>query len=77
MPRYRLNLHDGPTTPAATQCIELDEDGDALDLAQIALLSTTDYTHAEVYREDALIGAIERDSYASSSRRGDSDGPRS
>ena len=43
MPKYRLDMHDGPTTPADTQCVEVDEDGDALDLAQIALLSTADY----------------------------------
>lgn len=66
MPRYRLNLHDGPTTTPAIESVELDHDGDALDLAQIALLSTARYTHAEVYRGDCLISAIERDSYFAS-----------
>ena len=66
MPRYRLNLHDGEKTAPAMECVDLDEEGDALDLAQIALLSTARYTHAEVYRGDCLVGAIKRDSYIAS-----------
>ena len=61
MPRYRLHLHDGPTTPAVTESVDLDHDGDALDLARIALLATRTSTHAEVYRDDAPIGALKRD----------------
>lgn len=61
MPRYRLDMRNGPTTAADTQCVEVDQDADAMDLAQIALLSTADYRRAEVYRGHAFIGAVERD----------------
>lgn len=62
MARYRIHLHDGPSGPPVTEGLDVEHDGDALDLAQIALLATATYTHAEVYRGDALIGALKRDS---------------
>ena len=40
MPRYRLRLHDGPTTPPITEVMALESDADANDLAQITLLLT-------------------------------------
>lgn len=70
MPQYSLTLYAGPMSQASTQCVELEQDGDALDLVQIALLSTTDFTHAEVYRGDALVGAIRRDSLGGVRRGG-------
>ncbi|MBA4000154.1 MAG: hypothetical protein C0461_06110 [Brevundimonas sp.] len=66
MGRYRLQLHDGPASPVVTETLDVSADGDALDLARIVLLSTSNYTHAEVYRGPALIGALERDSYSRS-----------
>lgn len=71
MVRYRLSLYRRSNSARATQSVELEHDSDALDLAQIALLSTADYTHAEVYRDDALIGAIERDSTAALKHKSD------
>ncbi len=63
MPRYRLHLHDGPTTPPVTEEIEVESDEDAKDLARITLLMTQVYTHAEVYRGEARVGSYKRDSY--------------
>lgn len=70
MKRYRLNLHTGSTTPASALDVDLEHDGDASDLAEIALLSTAEFTHAEVYRDNALIAAIARDSYSASKAEG-------
>jgi hypothetical protein len=62
--RYRLQLHDGPATPAIGETIDAGGDEDAMDLARITLLVTPAYTHAEIYRGHTLIGTCERDSYA-------------
>lgn len=62
VPRYRLELREGSTAPPSTQSVDLEHDADALDLAQIALLSTAEHRLAEIYRDDLLIGMITRDS---------------
>lgn len=64
MPRYKLHLHDGPTAPAVTEVIDVQDDDDAKDLARVTLLMTKAYTHAEVYRGHNLVGTYKRDSYA-------------
>lgn len=64
MPRYHLHLHLGPKTPPVSETLDVTNDEDAKDLAQIALLAATEYTHAEVYRGDSLISTFKRDSYA-------------
>ena len=63
MPRYRLYLHDGPTTPPEHRDIEDSDDGDADDMARITLLSTTDFTHVEIWKDDTLILTHNWDSY--------------
>lgn len=65
MPRFRMQLYQGPTSDTVTESLDVDFDEDALDLAQVILLTTSHYTRAEVYRGEALVGALERDSYAS------------
>ncbi|MFA4937674.1 hypothetical protein [Brevundimonas sp.] len=64
MARYLLHLHDGPATPPITETLDVSHDADALDLAQVVLLVTAVYTHAEVYRGPTLIGSCKRDSHA-------------
>jgi hypothetical protein len=62
--RYRLLLHDDPTTPPTEQVIEVEDDDDAKDLARIALLLDHTYKHADLYRGDKLVDAFKRDSFA-------------
>lgn len=63
MPRFKMQLHHGPTS--VTESLDVDLDEDAIDLARVMLLATSSYTHAEVYRGEALVGAVKRDSCVS------------
>lgn len=63
MPRFRMQLYDGPTSARSTEGLDVDLDDDAIDLARVMLLATSAYTHAEVYRGNALLGTLRRDSY--------------
>ena len=61
MQRYRLTLYHHPGDPPVTEYLSLASDEDALDIAQIALLATQDYTHVVVHLGRTLIGRVERD----------------
>lgn len=63
MPRYCLQLHDGPTTPPETRDIDVADDEDAEDMARITLFSTNQFTHVEIWKDDVLMTTHKRDSY--------------
>lgn len=63
MPRFKLLLHDGPTTPPVVEDLDVATMDDAKDLAKVTLLMTKVYTHAVVYRGDEYVETFRRDSH--------------
>ncbi len=61
MPRYVFRLHDGRETPPLCEDVDAFDDRDASDLAQMRLLLTRDYTHAQVYRGSFKVAELTRD----------------
>ena len=61
MPRYRLHLHNGPTTQPENQYLDVLNPEDVKDLAQVALLATRQFTHVEVWEGERLVAVHKRD----------------
>ncbi|MFN7127477.1 MAG: hypothetical protein ACK4OJ_00290 [Brevundimonas sp.] len=65
LPRYRLLLHDGPTTTPESRDLDVKSDGDAQDLAQITLLGTSDFTHVQLWKDEEMVEEYQRDGHSS------------
>ncbi|AQR62884.1 hypothetical protein BZG35_15390 [Brevundimonas sp. LM2] len=60
MPRYRLYLHDGPTTRAESRYFDLPDQSEALEMAREALIEDQTFSHAEVWTEDGVVVVFQR-----------------
>lgn len=62
MPDYRFDLHDGPDHPPIAETVSAADPAEALELAEVRLLLTPDYTDIAVSLNGVEVGRLTRDS---------------
>lgn len=62
MPTYTLTLHDEQSNLVSEEALEATDDTEALQLAEIRLLLTTDYAKVQVSRDGYVVCRFVRDS---------------